>query len=942
MRKFPQIKAKHIVQAGSLLLLFMGVMTPFAWRLHWRALLQVFPQDAGIGFVLAGSAFWCAARGALPLCRLLGVVLAGFGGGCFIAALWHFFPRLTEAVVTARVPAAGALLFLLLGVFFILMAQPLPSRASLNGATFLAGMISSIAVLGILVHAAGIAELGTWASKALTMPVPCVVGACLAAIAACVLLWMSCGASEMPLSATAATLVLVGLVSSFVGVSSFIAANADAAVKAREEIESAYRQINFIHGIVGGIRRAETAERGFLLTAGDQYLKAHARGVQQVADGWRNLSACPYGDGRADPLRRYTKQKLEELAAAIDLRREQRSPEALAMIESGNGLILMDQIDAESDRLVGSLRADLAHQLDLNERSLHLMQRTVFLSRLIALMMIGLALALIRLEMLRRAAVESTLRETGKGLEQKVAERTCEIAQQADELREAMARRILVERALLESDARFSLALRHAKVAVWTWEPAEDKAVWSGPVEELLGFGTGQWNSYAHVREAIFCGDRARVDEQIAKSLRQGCDLKAEFRIVRAAGDVRWMAACGGVLFDENGQPTSVSGILFDISERRLAEIRLEASERELRQLADAMPQIVWRSTPNGEMDYCNQRWHEYTGCTVEQAKASFWRLVVHPEDFQRFSEINARGFAGNIPFQREVRLQRAADSTYRWHVARSVPYMDESGKVLRWFGASTDIHEQKLAKERLEAEVVNRTVALRQLEVKEEDLRRSLAEKNVLLQEVHHRVKNNLQVISSLLRMKAESLQDEAASAALKESQQRVHSMALIHERLYGSLQADYVDFEEYIQTLVSDLFFSYSGSTRRLTSRLRTSPVFLKIEQAIPCGLILNELVTNALKYAYPNDENGEIVVALHESALGYITVCVSDEGVGLPEGFDWHASHSMGLPIVDLLANQLGGEIRVHSHPGATFSVEFPREAKEPGLARAAVSA
>jgi len=219
------------------------------------------------------------------------------------------------------------------------------------------------------------------------------------------------------------------------------------------------------------------------------------------------------------------------------------------------------------------------------------------------------------------------------------------------------------------------------------------------------------------------------------------------------------------------------------------------------------------------------------------------------------------------------------------------------------------------------------------QLQAKDGELRSSLAEKETLLKEVDHRVRNNLQVISSLLRMQAEMLKDDHRTGrALRESHQRVMSMALVHERLYAGQNLSEIDFGEYGQTLVEELSNAYPDSAGRVVFRLDTSCVLLNVGQAIPCALILNELVTNALKYAYRPSQAGEIVVALSET-LGVVTLSVSDQGVGLPEGMDWRDAKSMGLAIVALLSDQIEGKLSVHSSQGTAFTVVFPKEACQP---------
>jgi PAS domain S-box-containing protein len=226
--------------------------------------------------------------------------------------------------------------------------------------------------------------------------------------------------------------------------------------------------------------------------------------------------------------------------------------------------------------------------------------------------------------------------------------------------------------------------------------------------------------------------------------------------------------------------------------------------------------------------------------------------------------------------------------------------------------------------------DINDRKIAELQLQESERQLQRSLAEKKILAREVHHRVKNNFQVISSLLRMQAGLLRDERASAALHTGQQRIIAMALIHELLYRNDHVHQIDFGDYMRALVDELFNAYAH-TSAVVKRLNSSCVLLNVDQAISCGLILNELVTNALKYAYPGDKAAEVKVDLKETLSGLVTLTVSDHGVGLPEGVDWNNAHSLGLPIVDLLTKQLNGTLTVGSPPGASFTMEFQKEGR-----------
>ena len=496
------------------------------------------------------------------------------------------------------------------------------------------------------------------------------------------------------------------------------------------------------------------------------------------------------------------------------------------------------------------------------------------------------------------------------------------------------------ERVLRKRDEQIAMLFASGSIGDFLWDFAKGEVAAHPAIWALFGEpGERGVATVERFTRRYHPDDAKAMAGELQAALDGTKPLDVEYRVVWPDGTVHWLASKGVAIRDEEGRPIQMHGIGFDITERKLASLRVLESERQFREMSDAMPQIVWRATPKGEMDYCNARWYEYTGCSEEEAKAVGSKEVIHPDDLLPCVEIGQRGIASGEPFELEFRLKRASDGAYRWHLAKWVPYHDLDGSILRWFGAATDMHEQKLAKERLETEVKSRTAAMQLLEVKEGQLVRSLAEKNTLLQEVHHRVKNNLQVISSLLRMQGEVLKDQTASAALKESHQRVLSMALIHEQLYGNQEMDQIDFADFTQTLVSELFRSYAGTAKRVSHRMNVDEVRLQIDQAIPCGLILNELVTNALKYAYPNGKRGEVVIDLRETDGGMVTLAVSDQGVGLPAGFDWTHSESMGLPIVDLLTQQLGGTLAVRTSPGASFTIEFPRDIKKTKEASAA---
>ena len=208
-----------------------------------------------------------------------------------------------------------------------------------------------------------------------------------------------------------------------------------------------------------------------------------------------------------------------------------------------------------------------------------------------------------------------------------------------------------------------------------------------------------------------------------------------------------------------------------------------------------------------------------------------------------------------------------------------------------------------------------------------EASMRSLLTEKEVLLKEVHHRVKNNLQVISSLISLQSDGFPKTQMQLIFSDLRNRVQSIALVHEKLYRSEDLAKLDFAEYAASLLKYLWSAGVASTRHVHLNLSIEPMMMAIDTAVHCGLILNELVTNALKYAFPNGREGEVSVILaHDPATGAVCLRVSDNGVGLPADLDWRQSSSLGLRLVQMLAGQMRGTVQTGSGPGTEFQIKF----------------
>ncbi|GAB1544717.1 hypothetical protein NUACC21_73930 [Scytonema sp. NUACC21] len=342
-----------------------------------------------------------------------------------------------------------------------------------------------------------------------------------------------------------------------------------------------------------------------------------------------------------------------------------------------------------------------------------------------------------------------------------------------------------------------------------------------------------------------------------------------------------------------------------EINERKRIEEALRESEARFRLIAYTAPVMIWVSDIDKYCNYFNKVWLEFTGRTIRQEMGNGWLESVHLEDRERCSFIRSKAFDACQSFKTEYRLRRL-DGEYRWVLDTGIPRYTENGNFAGYIGSCVDITERKQAEEQIQA---------------------SLLEKEVLLKEIYHRVKNNLQVISSLLNLQSEYIKDKDDLEIFQQSQMRIESMALIHQKLYQSQDLARIDFGEYIRDLVASLFSSYEVNTNVIALTVNIKNVLLSLDAAIPCGLIITELVSNSLKYAFPKGRTGEICIEIQLESNMFYTLKVKDNGIGLPSEFNLKNITSLGLQLVEALTNQLLGNIQMNTKSGVEVLITFP---------------
>lgn len=384
---------------------------------------------------------------------------------------------------------------------------------------------------------------------------------------------------------------------------------------------------------------------------------------------------------------------------------------------------------------------------------------------------------------------------------------------------------------------------------------------------------------------------------------------RRDYPLVLPSGREIWISV-SGVRIDWQGRPATLN-FAVDITESRRAEIaRREAAER-LEKIANRLPGFVYqlRLRPDGEWSFpyasdgISEIYRVRPADVRDNARAAF--ANDHPDDAAAIETTMLQSGLNLTPWRHEFRV-RYPDGGVRWLEGNAAPQREPDGSVL-WHGFASDISERKRS---------------------EQLIRDSLHEKEALLKEVHHRVKNNLQVITSLLRLEAGRIDEPATRAVLKNMQTRIRAMALLHETLYRSENFARVDLAAYLRQVATQLFRSHSGDLGAVRLTLNLAPTSVGIDQAIPCGLTVNELMTNALKHAFPAGRSGELRVNLQADDDGRVHLGVSDDGVGLPPDFVEKQRHSLGLQLVSDLVKQLNATLEIG--PGAAFTVRFYRRA------------
>lgn len=468
------------------------------------------------------------------------------------------------------------------------------------------------------------------------------------------------------------------------------------------------------------------------------------------------------------------------------------------------------------------------------------------------------------------------------------------------------------EIALRAREADLIEAQQLAHLGSWHWDAKTDVTTGSHELLRIYGFdpATQTMPNFKEQRGRCYpVEDWEQVNAAVQRSLETGVGYELDVRVIRNDAAF-WVTTRGEAVRDANGRMLGLRGTVQDIDERKQAEESVLRSEEQLRRAQEIAHLGSWNLDLIENRLTWSDEVYRIFGLQPQEFSATYETFLdrVHPDDRAKVDEAYSGSLRENLDiYEIEHRIVRKDDGKIRIVHERCQHFRDATSKIVRSGGMVHDITARKQA---------------------DEQIKTSLAEKEVMLREIHHRVKNNLQVISSLISLQSDNLTDGRIRDELNDVRDRVHSMAMVHEKLYQTNDLAHLNFAEYAASLLHSLWRSHGTLAEKARLTLALEPVALSIEAAVPCGLLLNELAGNALKHAFPNNRSGEVTVGLeHDPATDAVCLRVYDNGIGFPAGLDWRQSSSLGLRLVQILAGQLRGTVETETNTGTEFRVTFP---------------
>ncbi|MCJ2542155.1 PAS domain S-box protein [Thermostichus vulcanus] len=466
--------------------------------------------------------------------------------------------------------------------------------------------------------------------------------------------------------------------------------------------------------------------------------------------------------------------------------------------------------------------------------------------------------------------------------------------------------RVEAERALKESEERFRQTFELAPIAKAMTNLKGEYLQINSAFTQTLGYTLADLQGKT-ILDITHPDDVAATVENVNRLLTGAAhQCEQEKRYFHKNGQVIHAILRITLVRTDQGDPSYFLSQILDITERKQAEAALRQSELSLRGIFEQSALGISIADQRGHYVKVNPALEEMLGYSAAELASMSFCDFTHPEDVSQNWQLFQEIWNGQRDHYRLEKRYIHRNGQIFWCRLAVSAVRDADGKNLFTIGISEDITEEKRAELQIQA---------------------ALQEKEILLREIHHRVKNNLQIISSLLRLQADQIKSRKYARVFRDAGSRIQAMSLIHEGLYQSNNLAAVDLTQYLHNLISNLFHSYGVNPESIRASIRAEGIRLSIDEAVLCGLIINELVTNSLKYAFPKGRSGEIHVHFSQTRK-FTQLRVSDDGIGLPPDFDFKETQSLGLQLVATLTEQLEGKIESKNKTGTTFIITFPR--------------
>jgi PAS domain S-box-containing protein len=409
--------------------------------------------------------------------------------------------------------------------------------------------------------------------------------------------------------------------------------------------------------------------------------------------------------------------------------------------------------------------------------------------------------------------------------------------------------------------------------------------------------------------------DEIQRDRETARRLVSGETEKVirDKRYIRKDGIAVWGHVSISLMKNKKGRPRYYLELIEDITEKKIAEEALQESLGRFRTVSEMTTE--WASAieikPGGKHRNVWRfgAFEKMTGYNSEELEdMGGLSGLLYDGDREIYSNAVQTVKKGES-ITVEVRIVTKRNEILWMQLFLKPIIENKPGEITRYISAGRDITARKKA---------------------EEDIMISLREKEALLRELYHRTKNNMQVISALLQLYSSKNEDERVRAVFHEMVDRIQSMALVHQKLYQSKNLSSIDLSDYIMDLSKLLLSSYSEVPEKISLVINAEKIPVQIDVAVPCGLILNELISNSLKHAFPGGRKGEILITLRKTGDDIVELCVADNGIGVPDGFDFRKSEKMGIQSVyAIIEHQLRGDVLFESNNGVRCTIHFKRE-------------